>query len=125
MQLVLTDYLDIQNTAADTQQATTPFSEPSSDISSYFSRRKVQRYTPFCHIINCLHLHLECEFPNFSYNCRPKKIPLFKFEHSANALHGSMLEEHAGLKVRLSFKIPNHSLPFSESHFQAFLPVAF
>lgn len=52
MQLVLTDYLDIQNTAADAQKATSSFSEQSSDISSYFSRRKIQRFV----YIFCVHI---------------------------------------------------------------------
>ncbi|KAH8414099.1 hypothetical protein KR222_006802 [Zaprionus bogoriensis] len=40
LQLLLTDYLDIQNTAAD-EAAQTGFAEPSNNINSYFLRRKV------------------------------------------------------------------------------------
>lgn len=40
LQLLLTDYLDIQNAAAD-ESAQTGFSEPTSNINSYFLRRKV------------------------------------------------------------------------------------
>lgn len=37
LQLLLTDYLDIQNTAGEPRQ-TSSFSEPASDISAFFSR---------------------------------------------------------------------------------------
>ncbi|XP_039231006.1 exocyst complex component 4 isoform X7 [Drosophila yakuba] len=40
LQLLLTDYLDIQNAASD-ESAQTGFSEPTSNINSYFLRRKV------------------------------------------------------------------------------------
>ncbi|KAH8336426.1 hypothetical protein KR059_010030 [Drosophila kikkawai] len=40
LQLLLTDYLDIQNAASE-ESAQTGFSEPSSNINSYFLRRKV------------------------------------------------------------------------------------
>lgn len=83
MQLVLTDYLDIQNTAADAQQATSSFSEQSNDISSYFSRRKIQR---------------------------PKRSPLFKFEHSLNALSTSIAEEQSGLKVHADGRLQRDKL---------------
>ena len=59
LQLLLTDYLDIQNMAGDTQQAPASFSEPTSDISVYFARRRQPRQ---------------------------KKIPLFKFDYSSHAL---------------------------------------
>lgn len=84
MQLVLTDYLDIQNTTSDAQQAASSFSEPSSDISSYFSRRKVQR---------------------------PKKTPLFKFEHTHNiSSNGNLLEEHRGLKIHSDGRLQRDKL---------------
>lgn len=69
MQLVLTDYLDIQNTAADAQQATSSFSEQSSDISSYFSRRKIQRFadkTAMFHFDLCLLLFIFWDYSNYS-----------------------------------------------------------
>ncbi|KAL1110251.1 hypothetical protein AAG570_008328 [Ranatra chinensis] len=59
LQLLLTDYLDIQNTASETQQAPTTFSDPGGDISSYFARRRPQR---------------------------SRKSPLFKFEYSSHAV---------------------------------------
>ncbi|XP_069698515.1 exocyst complex component 4 isoform X1 [Periplaneta americana] len=59
LQLLLTDYLDIQNMAGDPQQAPTSFSEPTSDISVYFARRRPPRQ---------------------------KRTPLFKFDYSSHAL---------------------------------------
>ncbi|KAK7863550.1 hypothetical protein R5R35_011175 [Gryllus longicercus] len=58
LQLLLTDYLDIQNTAGDTPQAPTAFTEPTSDMSMYFARRKPTRQ---------------------------KRTPLFKFDYSSHA----------------------------------------
>jgi hypothetical protein len=59
LQLLLTDYLDIQNMAGDPQQAPTSFSESTSDISVYFARRRPPRQ---------------------------KRVPLFKFDYSSHAL---------------------------------------
>ncbi|XP_067012482.2 exocyst complex component 4 isoform X2 [Anabrus simplex] len=68
LQLLLTDYLDIQNTAADSHQAPAAFSEPTSDISAFFTRRKP---------------------------ARQKRTPLFKFDYSSHALSiNSYLKEH-------------------------------
>lgn len=83
MQLVLNDYLDIQNTAADNQQATASFSEPSNDISFYFSRRKIQR---------------------------PKKMPLFKFEHSLSISNGTMLADSADFKMHSDGRLQRDKL---------------
>ena len=43
MQLILTDYLDIQNLATDPNQPPSSFSEPNSDLSLYFLRRRPHR----------------------------------------------------------------------------------
>lgn len=59
LQLLLTDYLDIQNMAGDPQQAPTSFSESTSDILVYFARRRPPRQ---------------------------KRTPLFKFDYSSHAL---------------------------------------
>ncbi|XP_063222641.1 exocyst complex component 4 [Bacillus rossius redtenbacheri] len=59
LQLLLTDYLDIQNMAGESQQTPASFSEPTSDISMFFVRRKIQRQ---------------------------KKTPLFRFDYSSHAL---------------------------------------
>lgn len=70
LQLLLTDYLDIQNIAGDPQQAPTSFSETTSDISVYFARRRPPRQ---------------------------KRAPLFKFEYSSHALSiNSYLKEQRG-----------------------------
>ncbi|XP_071448510.1 exocyst complex component 4 [Hetaerina americana] len=59
VQLLLTDYLDIQNTTNAQHQAPTSFSDTSTDISSYFARKKPQRQ---------------------------KRSSLFKFDYSSHAL---------------------------------------
>jgi hypothetical protein len=70
LQLLLTDYLDIQNIAGDPQQAPASFSEPTSDISVYFARRRPPRQ---------------------------KRTPLFKFDYSSHALSiNSYLKEQRG-----------------------------
>lgn len=56
LQLLLTEYLDIQNTNHETP-ATPGFPDQSADISTFFARRRIQR---------------------------PRKFPLFKFEYSSN-----------------------------------------
>ncbi|XP_075221866.1 exocyst complex component secretory 8 [Lycorma delicatula] len=43
LQLVLTAYLDIQNTNTENQQVPSAFSDQTNDISTYFARRKQQR----------------------------------------------------------------------------------
>ncbi|XP_049784437.1 exocyst complex component 4 isoform X1 [Schistocerca cancellata] len=58
LQLLLTDYLDIQNTSGEPQQAPS-FSESASDMSVFFTRKKPSRQ---------------------------KKSPLFKFDYSSHAL---------------------------------------
>ncbi|KAK3914367.1 Exocyst complex component 4 [Frankliniella fusca] len=83
MQLVLNDYLDIQNTAADNQQSTASFSEPSCDISFYFSRRKIQR---------------------------PKKMPLFKFEHSLSIANGTILPDNSDFKMHSDGRLQRDKL---------------
>jgi len=60
MQLLLTDYLDIQNTMSEAHQVPSTFSEQSSNISSYFARRR--------------------------QTSRSRRTPLFKFENSSHAL---------------------------------------
>nr|CAD7403523.1 unnamed protein product [Timema cristinae] len=80
LQLLLTDYLDIQNTASDSQQAPASFSEPTSDISVFFARRKPQRQ---------------------------KKTPLFKFDYSSHALsiNSYLKEQH---RDNMGFKFLVH-----------------
>ncbi|CAH1408099.1 unnamed protein product [Nezara viridula] len=56
LQLLLTDYLDIQNTAND-PTPTPGYPDQAADISTFFARRRIQR---------------------------PRKFPLFKFEYSSN-----------------------------------------
>lgn len=56
LQLLLTDYLDIQNTTNE-PSVTPAYPDQSADISSFFARRRIQR---------------------------PRKFPLFKFEYSSN-----------------------------------------
>nr|CAD7443373.1 unnamed protein product [Timema bartmani] len=86
LQLLLTDYLDIQNTASDSQQAPASFSEPTSDISVFFARRKPQRQ---------------------------KKTPLFKFDYSSNALsiNSYLKEQH---RDNMGFKYENPLRPQRE-----------
>nr|CAD7589281.1 unnamed protein product [Timema genevievae] len=86
MQLLLTDYLDIQNTASDSQQAPASFSEPTSDISVFFARRKPQRQ---------------------------KKTPLFKFDYSSNSLsiNSYLKEQH---RDNMGFKYENPLRPQRE-----------
>nr|CAD7203089.1 unnamed protein product [Timema douglasi] len=86
LQLLLTDYLDIQNTASDSQQAPASFSEPTSDISVFFARRKPQRQ---------------------------KKTPLFKFDYSSHALsiNSYLKEQH---RDNMGFKYENPLRPQRE-----------
>uniref|UniRef100_A0A1B6EHB1 Exocyst complex component Sec8 n=3 Tax=Clastoptera arizonana TaxID=38151 RepID=A0A1B6EHB1_9HEMI len=74
MQLLLTDYLDIQNTTTETQTSPTTFTEQSSNISSFFSRRRQPT--------------------------RSRKGALFKFEYSSHALTMNNLvkNQDSGLK---------------------------
>ncbi|XP_021371891.1 exocyst complex component 4-like isoform X1 [Mizuhopecten yessoensis] len=59
IELLLREYLDVQNTAASRQRAPSSFDEPSTDISQYFSKKR----------------------PN-----KPKKPALFRFDASIHAM---------------------------------------
>ncbi|XP_064602166.1 LOW QUALITY PROTEIN: exocyst complex component 4-like [Liolophura sinensis] len=59
LQLLLGDYLDIRNTAANSQQTPNNFDEPSQDIGTYFARKR---------------------------STRPKKPALFRFDASSHAI---------------------------------------
>ncbi|KAG8271777.1 Exocyst complex component 4 [Homalodisca vitripennis] len=70
MQLLLTDYLDIQNSVNEAHQMPSAFSEQSSNISSYFARRR--------------------------QTSRSRRTPLFKFENSSHALTiNSLMKEQS------------------------------
>ncbi|XP_073999429.1 exocyst complex component secretory 8 [Rhodnius prolixus] len=73
LQLLLTDYLDIQNTANESQQSPA-YQDHIGDISFYFARRKLQR---------------------------TRKLPLFKFEYSSHNKATDDLENSSTLS-RLS-----------------------
>ncbi|CAI9732804.1 exocyst complex component 4 isoform X2 [Octopus vulgaris] len=68
LQLLLSDYLDIQNSASSRQNAPSNFDEPNTDIGMYFSKKKPTK---------------------------PKKLPLFRFDASIHALStNSYIEDH-------------------------------
>lgn len=68
LQLLLSDYLDIQNSLSSRQRAPSNFDEPNTDIGMYFAKRRPTK---------------------------PKKLPLFRFDASIHALStNSYIEDH-------------------------------
>ncbi|GAB1604300.1 exocyst complex component 4-like [Argonauta hians] len=68
LQLLLSDYLDIQNSASSRQNAPSNFDEPNTDIGMYFTKKKPTK---------------------------PKKLPLFRFDASIHALStNSYIDDH-------------------------------
>ncbi|ESO90976.1 hypothetical protein LOTGIDRAFT_122393, partial [Lottia gigantea] len=59
LQVLLSEYLDVQNTLSTNQQSTSAFDEPSTDIKHYFSKKRMPK---------------------------PKKLSLFRFDASLQAL---------------------------------------
>lgn len=68
LQLLLSDYLDMQNSLSSRQRAPSNFDEPNTDIGMYFAKRRPTK---------------------------PKKLPLFRFDASIHALStNSYIEDH-------------------------------